>query len=48
MPDLVQPGVDGLQVEQGELTGGVGFQDVPPAALAPTTKVQGSVRRVET
>lgn len=45
--DLVQPGVDGLQVEQPQLAGRVGFQDVPPAALAPTTKVQGSVRSVE-
>lgn len=48
VPDLVQPRVDRLQVKQGELTGEVGFQDVPPAALAPTTNVQGSVRRVET
>ncbi|HEU5000081.1 MAG TPA: hypothetical protein VFT68_14160 [Lapillicoccus sp.] len=45
--DLVEPGVDGLEVEQRELTGRVGFQLEPPR-LAPTTKVQGSVRRVET
>jgi hypothetical protein len=58
MVDLVEAGVDGLEVEQRKLTGRVGFQLVPPggcsgvvgdsfAALAPTTKVQGSVRRVE-
>jgi hypothetical protein len=45
--DLVEAGVDGLEVEQRELTGRVGFQLEPPR-LAPTTKVQGSVRRVET
>jgi hypothetical protein len=56
--DLVEPHVDRLEVEQRELTGRVGFQLVPPggcsgeggdslAALAPTTKVQGSVRSVE-
>ena len=49
--DLVETGVDGLEIEQRELTGRVGFQLGGPsseAALAPTTKVQGSVRRVET
>jgi hypothetical protein len=48
--DLVEPRVDGLEVEQRELTDRVGFQLALPwerAALAPTTKVQGSVRTVE-
>jgi len=49
MVDLVEAGVDGLEVEQRKLTGRVGFQLVlPSAAFAPTTNVQGSVRRVET
>ena len=47
--DLVEPRVDGLEVEQRKLTGRVGFQLVlPSAAFVPTTNVQGSVRRVET
>ena len=47
--DLIEAGVDGLEVEQRKLTGRVGFQRVlPSAAFAPTTNVQGSVRRVET
>ena len=47
--DLVEARVDRLEVEQRKLTGRVGFQLVlPSAAFAPTTNVQGSVRRVET
>jgi hypothetical protein len=47
--DLVEACVDGLEVEQRKLTGRVGFQLVlPSAAFAPTTNVQGSVRKVET
>ncbi len=49
--DLVETGVDGLEIQQRELSDRVGFQLALPgerAALAPTTKVQGSVRRVET
>ena len=49
--NLVEPRVDGLEVEQRELSDRVGVQLALPgerAALAPTTKVQGSVRRVET
>lgn len=47
--DLVEASVDGLEVEQRKLTVRVGFQRVlPSAAFAPTTNVQGSVRRVET
>ena len=48
--DLVETGVDRLQVEQSPLTGRVGFQDVPPGpwdGSAPTTKSHGSVRSVE-
>ena len=49
--DLVEARVDGLEVQQRELSDRVGVQLALPgerAALAPTTKVQGSVRRVET
>lgn len=54
MGDLVEPRVDGLQVEQTPLAGRIGFQDTPPsgsastgAAFAATTKVHGSVRMNE-
>ena len=48
--DLVQAGVDGLQVQQPPLAARVGFQDVPPGTRvwrAPTRKSQGSVRNEE-
>ena len=54
MGDLVEPRVDGLQVEQTPLAGRIGFQDTPPgesassrAEFAATTKVHGSVRMDE-
>ena len=43
--DLVEPGVDGLEVEQPQLAGGLGVHVIPPGS-APTTKVHGSVRTV--
>ena len=46
--ELVQTGVESLQVQQPQLAERVGFQCAPPASSAPTTKSQGSVRRVET
>ena len=45
MGDLVEPGVDRLEVEQPQLAGGLGVHDIPPRS-APTTKVHGSVRTV--
>jgi hypothetical protein len=45
--DLVEAGVNRLQVQESPLAGRVGFQDVPPGASAPTTNSQGSVRSVE-
>lgn len=54
MGDLVEPGVNGLQVEQTPLAGRIGFQDTPPresassrAEFAATTKLHGSVRMDE-
>ena len=43
--DLVEPGVDRLEVEQPLLAGGLGVHGIPPGS-APTTKVHGSVRTV--
>jgi len=47
--DLVQTGVQRLQVQQTPLTARVGFQGVPPGlsvVVAPMTKSHGSVRSV--
>ncbi len=43
--DLVESRVDGLEVEQPQLAGGLGVHGLPPGS-APTTKVHGSVRTV--
>ena len=44
--DLRQARVEGLEVEQLGLLARFGFHGIPPAVVAPTVKVHGSVRTV--